>query len=201
MDGAVDQRPGILVVKFKGLEEEVADRKARYERRQSARERRRQESRRVRGHNLRRTLFMAVGGFAVAGLAIGGIVLFMTTRSTFGKELPPTGYTPAHSESLPPQQINFLPIPRLVQEHVMERNATHPNGRMLVQYNCVDYQCEPGLVDRLTEIVRAYPPKVFLAPYPTMDAMIALAAPGKLLTLDALDEDMIREFINDNLNR
>ncbi len=72
---------------------------------------------------------------------------------------------------------------------------------MLVQYNCVDYQCEPDLVERLTEIVRVYPSYVFLAPYPTMDAMIALAAPGKLLTLDALDEGKIHGFINDNLNR
>ncbi len=179
----------------------MADREVRYQRRQSARERRQQESRRARRRNLRRTLLMSAGGFAVVGLAIGGIVLFMTTRSTFGKELPPTGYTPAHSEAFPRQQINNQPIPRLVQEHVMERNAGHERGSMLVQYNCVDYQCEPDLVERLTEIVGDYPPYVFLAPYPTMDAMIALAAPGKLLTLDALDEDQIHEFINDNSNR
>ncbi len=151
--------------------------------------------------NKRRTLLRVAGGFAVVVLAIGGTVLFMTTRSTFGKELPPTGYTPAHSEAFPPQQINNQPIPRLVQEHVMERNAGHERGSMLVQYNCVDYQCEPDLVERLTEIVVDYPPYVFLAPYPTMDAMIALAAPGKLLTLDVLHEDKIHEFINDNSNR
>ena len=56
-------------------------------------------------------------------------------------------------------------------------------------------------MDRLTEIVVTYPPYVYLAPYPTMDAKIALAAPGRLLTLDSLDEDKIREFINDNLDR
>ncbi len=179
----------------------MSDREARYQRRQSARERRQQESRRARRRNLGRTLLMSVAGFALVGLAIGGIVLFMTTRSTFGKELPPTSYTPAHSEAFPPQQINNQPIPRLVQEHVMERNAGHERGSMLVQYNCVDYQCEPELVERLTEIVRVYPSYVYLAPYPTMDAMIALAAPGKLLTLDALDEDKIHAFINNNSNR
>jgi hypothetical protein len=41
---------------------------------------------------------MAVGGIAVVALAIGGLVLFMSTRSTFGKELPPTGFTAAHLE-------------------------------------------------------------------------------------------------------
>ncbi len=144
---------------------------------------------------------MAAGGLAVLVLAIGGMGLFITTRSNFGKELPPTGYSPAHMESLPLQQINSRPIPRLEQEHVMERDAGHERGSMLVQYNCRSYQCGDDLVDRLTEIVRTYPPQVYLAPYPTMDAKIALAAPGKLLTLDALDEDKIREFIEDNLDR
>ena len=72
---------------------------------------------------------------------------------------------------------------------------------MLVQYNCVNFQCDADLVDKLTEIVLTYPPQVYLAPYPTMDAKIALAAPGRLLTLDAFDADKIREFITDNLDR
>ena len=71
----------------------------------------------------------------------------------------------------------------------------------MVQYNCVNFQCDADLVDKLTEIVLTYPPQVYLAPYPTMDAKIALAAPGRLLTLDAFDEDKIREFITDNLDR
>lgn len=179
----------------------MADRRARYQRRQSARERRQQESLRARLRNLRRTLLMAAGASAVVGLAIGGIVLFMTTRSTFGKELPPTSFTIAHSESFPPRQINDRPIPRRVQEHIMERNAGHERGSMLVQYNCVDYQCEPDLVERLTDIVLDFPSYVYLAPYPTMDAKIALAAPRRLLTLDVLDESKIRKFINDNSNR
>ena len=179
----------------------MAERRDRYERRQGARERRRQESRSARGRNLRRTVLMAAGGLVVMVLAIVGLFFFMTTRSTFGKELPPTSFTPSHSESFPPQQINRLPIPRPIQEHVMERGGNHERGSMLVQYNCRTYTCEPGLVDRLTEIVGTYPPFVFLAPYPSMDAKIALAAPGRLLTLDIFDEDQIREFINDNLER
>jgi len=45
------------------------------------------------------------------------------------------------------------------------------------------------------------PPSVFLAPYATMDAMIALAAPGRLLALGSLDEEKVREFIIGNLDR
>ncbi len=83
----------------------------------------------------------------------------------------------------------------------MERQASHERGSMLVQYNCAQYECEPDLVGRLTEIVRDYPPYVYLAPYPSMDAKIALAAPGRLLTLETLDEGKIREFISSNLDR
>jgi len=179
----------------------MADREARYQRKQGARGRRLQESRRARLRNLRGKLFMVGGGLAVDVVAIGGLVLFMTTRSTFGKILPPTGFSAAHLESLPLQQINIRPIPRLEQEHVMERAAGHERGSLLVQYNCVNYQCEPDLIEKLTEIVLTFPRYVYLAPYPTMDAKIALAAPGRLLTLDSLDEDKIRKFINDNSDR
>jgi hypothetical protein len=62
---------------------------------------------------------------------------------------------------------------------------------MLVQYNCLEYQCEPDLVEKLIRIVKEFPPSVYLAPYPTMDAKIALAAPGRLLTLEILDGVLI----------
>ena len=77
----------------------MADRRDRYERRQRSRERRQQDSRRARLRHLRRRLIMAGGALAVVIVAVGGLALFMTTRSTFGKELPPTGFTPAHLES------------------------------------------------------------------------------------------------------
>ena len=155
----------------------------------------------MRRGNFRRNLMMAGGGLAVLVVAVGGFVLFMTTSSTFGKILPPTGYTAAHRETLPGRQINTQPIHRLVQEHVMERDAGHARGSMLVQYNCRSYECGEDLVDKLTAVVSSYPPQVYLAPYPTMDAKIALAAPGKLLLLNAFDEDKIRGFIDDNMNR
>ena len=116
------------------------------------------------------------------------------------KTLPPTKLIHPHTESLPPQQINTQPIPRGIQIHVMERNRTHPPGQMLVQYNCQDYQCEPDLIQKLTDLVQEYPPQVYLAPYPRMDAKIALAAPGNLEILETFDEERIREFIDRNLS-
>ena len=72
---------------------------------------------------------------------------------------------------------------------------------ILVQYNCGDYQCEPDLVQKLTDIVESYPPRVFLAPYPGMDAKIALAAPGNLEILETVEEQKIRDFIGRHLSR
>lgn len=179
----------------------MADRKERYERRQRNRQRRQDESQRARQQNRRGPILMVAGGLAALVAAVGGLALFMATSSTFGKILPPTGFTPSHIDSLPGRQINRQPIQRRIQEHVMERDGGHERGSMLVQYNCRTYQCEGDLIDRLTEVVGSYPPQVYLAPYPTMDAKIALAAPGKLLTLEDLDEEKIRKFINDNLDR
>jgi len=173
------------------------DKKARYERRHKAKERRSQESRRARRGNLRRTLLMVAGGLVAFAVVFGAFILFISTQ----KELPPTAFSPAHSESLPPQQVNTQPIPRLIQEHVMERGGNHLAGGMLVQYNCEQYDCEPDLVENLVEIVEGYPSQVYLAPYPGMDAKIALAAPGRLETLDTFDEQRIQSFIRRNLDR
>ena len=85
----------------------------------------------------------------------------------------------------------------------MERGGDphHQVGSMLVQYNCEQYNCEPDLVTNLVDIVENYPPQVYLAPYPGMDAKIAFAAPGRLEVLDNFDEQRIRSFIRKNLDR
>lgn len=84
----------------------------------------------------------------------------------------------------------------------MERGGgNHRRGSMLIQYNCDDYECEPDLVEKLEALVGRYPPQVYLAPFPGMDAKIALAAPGRRDILEELDEPRIRRFIEKNLDR
>ncbi len=58
-----------------------------------------------------------------------------------------------------------------------------------------------SLVQNLVEIVQSYPPQVYLAPIPRMGGRIALAAPGRLETLDIFIESRIRQFIEGNLDR
>ena len=145
-----------------------------------------------------------IGRIRLWGLAIivvGGAAGILVFSIFSAKTLPPTTFGPGHSELLPTRQINARPIDPLIQQHVMERNATHPDGQMLVQYNCRDYDCEAGLVQSLIDIVTRFPPTVYLAPYPGMDAKIALAAPGRLEILDDFDEDRIVAFIRENLTR
>ena len=174
------------------------DRKARYDRRQGARQRRSRESRTARTRQLWRNVLIGFGGLA-AVVVVVGVVVFLASNT---KELPPTGFTANHIESFPPQQINEVPIPRNIQEHVMERGGrNHSIGNMLIHYNCRDYQCEPDTIEKLTDIVRDYPDNVYLAPYPGMDAKIAMAAPNRLTTLDDFDEERVRKFIEDNLDR
>ena len=96
---------------------------------------------------------------------------------------------------------HFRIAARRIQEHVMERGGSHLDGSMLVQYTCENSDCEPALEAQLEDIVRNYLLPVYLAPDPRMDAMIALAAPGRLEILDGFDKDRIIQFIEKNLNR
>ena len=84
----------------------------------------------------------------------------------------------------------------------MERGGGHHRiGSMLIQYNCDRFDCEPDMVAKLRAIVSARPSNVYLAPYPVMNAKIALAAPGRLVILDEFDESRVTRFIFDNLGR
>ncbi len=166
--------------------------------RQRRKERQHQKVRVTRAANRRRKAITAgVAAVVLAGLVVGA-VFFVIANS---KILPPTSFGPSHSERFPARQINSVPIPLAIQEHVMERGNDHATGSMLIQYNCDRFDCEPGLINTLEEIVSARPSNVYLAPFPAMDAKIALAAPGRLVTLDELDESRITKFIFDNLGR
>ncbi|HEY65677.1 MAG TPA: DUF3105 domain-containing protein [Caldilineae bacterium] len=160
------------------------------ERKRLAKERRRARRRR----EARIRVAKKVGGLAallltVFALGIGGY------RWVAGvKVYPPTDIT-GHDETVPPSHILSEPMPLAMQKHMLE----HADGRgqpgVIINYNCEDFPCEPDLVERLAEIVRAYPDFVYLAPFPGMDARIALTRRGRLQVLDEVDEERIRAFI------
>lgn len=67
---------------------------------------------------------------------------------------------------------------------------------MIINYNCVKFRGPEGLIERLTEIARAYPSFVYLAPYPEMDARIVVTRLGSILVLEDVEPARIQEFIS-----
>lgn len=99
---------------------------------------------------------------------------------------PPT--SGPHVSYIAPWGIHTVPIQRELQVHNLE------DGGVLVQYNCP--QGCPELVEKLKAIVSRYEKHVILAPYPGMDARIALTAWARIDKLDEFDEKRIVRFIN-----
>ena len=79
-----------------------------------------------------------------------------------------------------------LPVPPELSVHNLE------HGAVAIHYNCPE-GC-PDLVARLEALTAPYA-RVLVAPYPWMDARLALVAWGRLQTLDEVDETAIQAFL------
>ena len=165
----------------------------------------------------RRTLIWA--GLAIAALAALGALgwwLFGPTNEPKVQSIPNQGQThiqrnashpPYNSvpptsgwhwgDAVAPPGISREPIPNEMQVHNLE------HGEIMVQYDCP--QGCPEVISKLEEIVRSYPKKVILAPYPGLfdqsQHRIALTAWTKLVYIDDVDEDFIRKFIRNNKDK
>ncbi|HYB44472.1 MAG TPA: DUF3105 domain-containing protein [Candidatus Methylomirabilis sp.] len=100
--------------------------------------------------------------------------------------VPPT--SGPHLPYLAPWGVHTEPIVKELQVHNLE------DGGVVVQYNCPS-AC-PELVDKLTEIVKRYPDRVLLAPYPGMPTRIALTAWTRMDAFDDFDRARIVRFID-----
>lgn len=105
--------------------------------------------------------------------------------ATYNSTPPTSG---PHYGNLARWGIHEEPIPNELQVHNLE------DGGVMVQYNCPD-GCDE-LVQQLEEVVSRYDTGVILAPYPDMDARIALTAWTRILKLEEFDEARITNFIN-----
>jgi hypothetical protein len=97
---------------------------------------------------------------------------------------PPT--SGPHLSSAARWGIHGQPIPTALQVHNLE------DGGVLIQYNCPD--CD-DMVSKLKDVVRRYPDKIILAPYPAMKYRIALTAWSYIENMDEFDEERIVRFI------
>ena len=127
----------------------------------------------------------------IATILFSLFVIFM--RSQAGPILPPTDVV-GHIEGAPPSHKLREPMDIAIQRHVME----HTDGRgppgVIINYNCKDYQCEPGLIENLESFADIYP-NVYVAPFKNMDAKIVLSRYASQVILDGFDGDRIDSFI------
>lgn len=148
-----------------------------------------EERGRRRKARMKRAIRWSVLGVIVA-LGAGWLGYSIATA----KRLPPTSMAD-HIEQSPPGHILTTPMPIAIQKHMLEHADGGGRPGVVINYNCVKFRCPEGMVDRLANIVRAYPEFVYLAPYPEMDVRIAVTRLGKILTLDDVDAARIRAFI------
>jgi hypothetical protein len=157
----------------------------------------------LREKRKRRERIWLFGGIALVALVVG-LLLYGALRPRPGRAVPSLGnqhiqppQTAAYNSSPPtsgphytviaPWGVHEEPIQNELQVHNLE------DGGVMVQYNC-QAGC-PELADQLAGIVSRYPEQVILAPYPDMDASIALTAWGRIDTLEQFDEKRILRFI------
>lgn len=125
----------------------------------------------------------------------------VNTQHTPYNSVPPT--SGPHLNHIAPWGISKEPIPNELQVHNLE------DGGVMVQYWCgdghdnaatstapLDYQkgC-PELISQLEDIVKKYPERVLLAPYPNLPNKIALTAWTRIDLLDEFDAARIEKFI------
>jgi hypothetical protein len=161
----------------------------RQERRQ-LKEQRKQEERAIARR--RRALKRAMNTALVILLVGGGILAAVWYASTVRNSPPIT--MQGHTEDLLQSHIRDRPIPDTVQRHMLEHADGTGKPGIIIQYNCQKYACEPDLVEKLTNLAKAYPDNVYLAPN-TYDAKIFLSKLNRREILDTFDEDKIRQFI------
>ncbi|CAN5647709.1 hypothetical protein BH24ACT22_BH24ACT22_02690 [soil metagenome] len=98
---------------------------------------------------------------------------------------PPT--SGPHTEEMAPWGVSTEPVSDENQIHNLE------DGGIAIQYGD---DVEPGEVRALATIMGDYE-TVILAPRPTLsENQIAVTAWGRIMRLDSVDEDKIRDFIN-----
>ena len=146
----------------------------------------------ILSNKIKEKLPKIIGLTTVVLLVIGLVIMIKNTPEI--KHLPPNS-SAGHIEESPPVRISTQEISEPIQKHMLE----HANGKgapgVLVQYNCKDYECEGGLVDKLTTLVKELPKNVYLAPS-NYDGKIILTKEGKIIVLDSYDEKTIRDFVN-----
>ena len=149
-----------------------------------------EQKRELRKHKMKKATKIAVITILV-GAGIFALVWFLSSIP----KLPPTSME-GHVEQSPPSHILNQPMEEVIQKHMLE----HADGRgrpgIIIQYNCDQFECEPGLIRDLVDLVKQYPNHVYLAPN-SYNGKIILTKLYKKKVLAEFDEEIIRSFIEE----
>ncbi len=160
------------------------------ERRARNRARREQEQKNRQKALRRQRLIKSIGGILGTGIIIAGIVWLIGQRQF----LPPTDPV-GHIEVSPPSHILTEPMDIRVFKHMIEHaDGSGPPG-VIITYNCDDFECGDGLVDKLAEIVKKNPDRLYLALFPNQEAMIVVTTLGRQEVLTEVNEGVILSFL------
>ena len=122
---------------------------------------------------------------------IAGLYLYMKSRPN----VPPIDMS-GHREENPSSHILDTAMPEVIQKHMLEHADGKGDPGIIIQYNCnKPYRCEPGLVNKLKQLVKKYPKNVYLAPG-NYSGMIILTRLNKREILNSYNEGRVVEFIN-----
>lgn len=127
-------------------------------------------------------------------IIVAVFIVFYLYGKTNEKILPPTDMQ-GHIEASPQSHILKEPMGVAVQKHMLEHSDGSGRPGVIINYNCEDYSCETGLIEKLENFAIEYPQHVYVAPFPKMTAKIALTKQGRIEILEGYNEPLIRSFI------
>jgi hypothetical protein len=134
-------------------------------------------------------------GWIIFVLIVVGVVFGVMWLSSLRTILPPMDMA-GHIEVNPPSHIMKEPMDIRVHKHMLEHVDGQEGGRggAIINYNCKDYECEPGLIENLEAFAGKYN-HVYVAPFKNMDAKIALTKLNRQEILEEYDEEKIDFFV------
>jgi len=134
-------------------------------------------------------------GWAIFVVVVVVLVWGIMWLSSLRTVLPPTDMA-NHIEVSPPSHVLKEPMDIRVHKHMLEHADAIEGGRggAIINYNCIQYDCEQGLVENLEAFASKYD-HVYVAPFKNMDAKIALSKLNKQKILEEYDEEQIDLFV------
>lgn len=136
----------------------------------------------------------SVKTWTIAILVIAGIIFGVYFFISNIETLPPTSMQ-GHVEQSPPSHISRAPFPIAIQKHMIEHSDGTGRPGVIINYNCINFNCDSDLINNLEEFAQSYG-HVYVAPFPKMSKKIVLTGLGRIETFDEYNEQAIDNFIN-----